>query len=86
MATAWKRTSGARAIISTLKMNPAAAASSEAWTRSGPAFRSVCSLTMIRSTAAAKPPPWARVNAGPAAGSGGAVVVARPRTALPGEG
>ena len=43
MATAWKRTSGARAIISTLKMKPAAAAPSVALTSRGPALRRVCS-------------------------------------------
>ena len=64
MATAWKRTSGARAIINTLKMKPAAAAPSVALTTRGPAFRRVCSETMIRSTAAAKPPPAASVNSG----------------------
>ncbi len=58
--TDWKSCSGARAIISTLKMNPAAAAPSRPRTINGPALRKACSLNMITSTAAAKPPPWAR--------------------------
>ena len=64
VATAWKSCSGARAIISTLKMKPAAAALVVAFTSSGPAFRNACSLSMITSTAAAKPLPWASVKAG----------------------
>ncbi len=84
MATAWKRTSGARAIISTLKMKPAAAAPSEARTSSGPAFRSVCSLTMISSTAAAKPPPAASVNSdSPDAGADGVAGARLRATARP---
>ena len=70
---AWKSWSGARAISSTLKVKPASAApppSAVAFTSSGPAFRNVCSQSMIRSTAAAKPAPRARVNSGSrAAGS-----------------
>ena len=54
--TAWKSCSGARAIISTLKMNPAAAAPCRPRAISGPALRKACSLNMISSTAAAKPP------------------------------
>ena len=55
--TAWNSCSGARAIISTLKMNPAAAAPCRPRATSGPALRNACSLNMITSTAAAKPPP-----------------------------
>ena len=55
--TAWKSCSGARAIISTLKMKPAAAAPCSPRAISGPALRKACSLNMITSTAAAKPPP-----------------------------
>ena len=57
--TAWKSCSGARAIISTLKMKPAAAAPCRPRMTSGPALRKACSLNMITSTAAAKPPPLA---------------------------
>ena len=60
--TAWNSWRGARAIIRMLKMYPAAAAPALPLTRSGPAFRNACSLSMIRNTAAAKPPPWASVN------------------------
>ena len=55
--TAWKSCSGARAIISTLKMKPAAAAPSMPRVISGPALRKACSLNMITNTAAANPPP-----------------------------
>ena len=51
-----------RLFIRMLKMNPAAAAPSEPLTSRGPALSRVCSLTMISSTAAAKPLPWARLN------------------------
>ena len=44
----------------------AAAAPSAARISSGPAFRKVCSLNMISSTAAANPVPWARLNSGAA--------------------
>ena len=40
-----------------------------AFTSSGPAFRKVCSQSMIRSTAAAKPVPRASVNWPSSAGS-----------------
>ena len=54
-------------------MNPASAAPrapSVASMSNGPAFRNVCSLSMTRSTAAANPAPWAKVNSGSlAAGS-----------------
>ena len=55
--TDWKSCSGARASISTLKMKPAAAAPCRPRVISGPALRNACSLNMITSTAAAKPPP-----------------------------
>ena len=55
--TAWKSCSGARAIISTLKMKPAAAAPWRPRMTSGPALRKACSLNMITRTAAAKPVP-----------------------------
>ena len=63
-AIAWKRTSGARATISTLKMNPAAAAPSAARTNSAPELTMICSLSMITSTAAANAPPRESVNSG----------------------
>ena len=65
-ATAWKSSSGARATISTLKMNPAAAASTAARTNSAPELTSTCSESIISSTAAAKAPPRASVNSSPA--------------------
>ena len=67
VCTAWKSCSGARAISSTLKVKPASAAPrapSAASTSSGPALRKVCSLSMIASTATAKPVPCASVNSG----------------------
>ncbi len=58
--TDWNSCSGARASISTLKMKPAAAAPWRPRVISGPALRKACSLNMITSTAAAKPPPSAQ--------------------------
>ena len=69
---AWKSCSGARAISSTLKTKPASAAPpllSVALTSSGPAFRKVCSESMIASTATANPVPWESVNSGSPPGS-----------------
>ena len=65
-ATAWKRSSGARATIRTLKMKPAAAASTAARTNRAPELTRTCSESIISSTAAAKAPPRARVNSSPA--------------------
>ena len=84
--TAWKSCSGARAIISTLKMKPAAAAPCRPRTTSGPALRKACSLNMITSTAAAKPPPLAietEESSSSVACGGGAVRFA---LGAPGEG
>ncbi len=67
VCTAWKSTSGARARSSTLNTKPARAAPcspSVARTSSGPAFRKVCSASMIASTASANPVPRERVNSG----------------------
>ena len=73
VCTAWNSCSGARAISSTLKVKPASAAPSAppsvALTSSGPAFRNVCSASMITSTATAKPVPLASENSGSPPGS-----------------
>ncbi len=52
-------------------MNPAAAAPSSACANSGPLLRKTCSLTITSRIAAAKPPPSASVNSGPASAPGG---------------
>jgi hypothetical protein len=54
-------------------MKPAAAGPSDALSSSGPAFMNVCSLSMITSTAAANPPPWASVNSAPAGRPGATI-------------
>ncbi len=61
-ATAWKRTSGARATIIMLKMKPAAAEPISPRTKSAPELTRICSLSIITSTAPAKAPPLLRVN------------------------
>src|SRR3954471_12830890 len=80
---AWNSISGARAISTTLNAKPAIAVASalEAdFTINGPAFRKACSHTMIRSTAVAKPAPWASVNSVSAGGSSSAATSAASAT------
>ena len=70
--TAWKSCSGARAIISTLKMNPVAAEPLTIPITSGPALRKTCSLNMIRKIEPTKPAPWASENSSRASSSSAA--------------
>ena len=81
--TAWNSCSGARAIIITLKMYPAAAAPSKPRMISGPALRKTCSLNMISSTAAANPVPRESENSDSSGAScrGGAVFALRANAA-----